>query len=86
MAHPFRDESEQEIVRRLEAFSDIVIGFSLGLLMYIEDQNSFKAKGSSGAIVAGKPDIIAVKTQLQYSRFARAGDDARLTTTKFFST
>jgi uncharacterized membrane protein len=30
--HPLRDESEQEVIRRLEAFSDIVIGFSLAQL------------------------------------------------------
>jgi uncharacterized membrane protein len=29
VSHPFREESEEHVIRRLEAFSDIVIGFSL---------------------------------------------------------
>ena len=32
--HAFREESEQHVVHRLEAFSDIVIGFSLAQLTY----------------------------------------------------
>ena len=32
-----------------------------GYEVFVEDQNSFQARGKSGIIVAGKPDIIAIR-------------------------
>ena len=32
-----------------------------GYVVYLEDQNSFMIEGSNGAILSGKPDLIAVK-------------------------
>ena len=32
-----------------------------GYTVYLEDQNSFRVRGKSGAVLSGKPDIVAVK-------------------------
>ncbi|MBK8754647.1 MAG: PD-(D/E)XK nuclease family protein [Candidatus Competibacteraceae bacterium] len=34
-----------------------------GYLVFVEDQNSFRIEGNNGAVISGKPDIVAIRGQ-----------------------